>query len=468
MLRDVARVEIGPDERRGIADLDGAGEVVGGIALKRDGADALSTIRSVKDRIAELLPGLPDGVWIRAVYDRSELIDRAIANLKRTLLEESLIVSLVCALFLLHARSALVAVLTLPLGVLISFAGMHALGIGSNIMSLGGIAIALGAMVDAAIVMIENAHKHIERLGVGAPRGRAILAAAKEVGPSLFFSLLVITVSFLPVFALEDQEGRLFKPLAYTKTFAMAGGALLSVTLVPVLMLAFIRGRIRPEAKLPLNRLLIWLYGPVSGAVLRAPLLTILLALIALAATAWPVSKLGSEFMPDLNEGTLLYMPVTNPGLSITKAGELLQAEDRVLKSFPEVASVFGKAGRARTATDPAPVEMFETVVNLKPEDQWRSGMTIEKLTAEMDQALRLPGVINIWTMPIKARIDMLSTGIRTPVGAKIFGPDIAGIERLAKEVEAVVRTVAGTSSAYFDRIRGRRQLEVGPEREAN
>src|SRR5260221_9569099 len=467
MLKDVARVEIGPDERRGIADLDGAGEVVGGIALKRDGADALSTIRSVKDRIAELLPGLPDGVSIRAVYDRSELIDRAIANLKRTLIEESLIVSLVCAVFLLHARSALVAVLTLPLGVLISFAGMHALGIGSNIMSLGGIAIALGAMVDAAIVMIENAHKHIERLGVGAPRGRAILAAAKEVGPSLFFSLLVITVSFLPVFALEDQEGRLFKPLAYTKTFAMAGGALLSVTLVPVLMMAFIRGRIVPEAKNPINRVLIWLSRPVIRLVLKAPLLLVVLAVAALAATAWPVSRLGSEFMPDLNEGTLLYMPVTPPGLSITKSAELLQTQDRIIRSFPEVQSVFGKAGRAATATDPAPTEMFETVINLKPQDQWRSGVTLDSLIADMDAALRMPGVSNAWTMPIRARIDMLSTGIRTPVGVKVFGPDLRELERIATEVERVVRAVPGTTSAYAERLGGGRYLEIEPDRDA-
>jgi Cu(I)/Ag(I) efflux system membrane protein CusA/SilA len=465
-LSDVARIELGPDERRGIGELDGIGEAVGGIIVKRDGADALATIRNVKAVIEELLPALPEGVSIRSVYDRSELILRAIDNLRWTLIEESLIVALVCIIFLLHARSALVAILTLPIGILIAFALMRPLGIGSNIMSLGGIAIALGAMVDAAIVMIENAHKHIERLEEGAPRGPAILAAAKEVGPSLFFSLLVITVSFLPVFALEDQEGRLFKPLAFTKTFAMAAGALLSVTLVPVLMLAFIRGRILPEAKNPINRAMIGLYRPVIGAVLRAPVLTILLALLALVATAWPVSKLGSEFMPDLNEGSILYMPVTNPGLSITKAGDLLQAQDRVIKSFPEVASVFGKAGRARTATDPAPIEMFETVINLKPADQWRPGMTIEKLTAEMDQALRLPGVINIWTMPIKARIDMLSTGIRTPVGAKIFGSDIAGIERLAKEVEAVIQKVPGTSSAYSERIGGGRYLEIEPNRE--
>src|SRR4051794_34712180 len=466
LLRDVARIELGPDERRGVSELDGSGEAVGGIVLKRDTADALTTIHSVKQQLAELLPSPPDGVSLQAVYDRSELILRAIANLRHTLIEESIIVALVCLVFLLHARSALVAILTLPIGVLMAFVAMHAIGVGSNIMSLGGIAIALGAMVDAAIVMVENAHKHIERLQPGEPRGPAVLAAAAEVGPALFFSLLIITVSFLPVFTLEGQEGRLFKPLAYTKTFAMAGGALLSVTLVPVLMMAFLRGRILPEAKNPLNRIMIALYRPIIGAVLRVPLLTILLALLVLVVTAWPVSRLGSEFMPDLNEGTILYMPVTNPGLSVTKAAELLQMQDRVLKSFPEVASVFGKAGRARTATDPAPIEMFETVVNLRPPDEWRPGMTIEKLTAEMDQALRLPGVINIWTMPIKARIDMLSTGIRTPVGAKIFGPDIAGIERLAKEVEAVIQKVPGTSSAYSERIGGGRYLEIEPNRE--
>src|SRR5437762_193809 len=359
LVRDVARVELGPDERRGIGELDGTGEAVGGIVVKRDGADALSTIRNVKAHIAELLPSLPEGVSIRPVYDRSELILRAIANLRQTLIEESVIVALVCAVFLLHVRSALVAVLTLPIGILIAFALMRALGIGSNIMSLGGIAIALGAMVDAAIVMVENAHKHIERLPGGEPRGPAIIAAAKEVGPSLFFSLLVITVSFLPVFALEDQEGRLFKPLAFTKTFAMAAGAMLSVTLVPVLMLAFVRGRILPEAKNPLNRLLIWLYRPVIRGVLRAPLLTVLVAVLVLAATVWPVSRLGSEFMPDLNEGTLLYMPVTNPGLSITKVGELLQAEDRVIKSFPEVASVFGKEVEAVIRTIPGATSAY-------------------------------------------------------------------------------------------------------------
>ena len=466
-VRDVARVEIGPDERRGIGELDGLGEAVGGIVVKRDGADALSTIRNVKAKIAELLQSLPEGVSIKPVYDRSELILRAIANLKRTLVEESLIIAVVCIVFLLHARSALVAIVTLPIGILMAFAAMRPLGIGSNIMSLGGIAIALGAMVDAAIVMVENAHKHVERLPPRAPRGPAIIAAAKQVGPPLFFSLLVITVSFLPVFVLEDQEGRLFKPLAFTKTFAMASGALLSVTLVPVLMLAFVRGRILPEARNPLNRMLIGFYRPVIRAVLRVPLLPVLLAALVLAATAWPVSRLGSEFMPDLNEGSLLYMPITNPGLSITKVGEMLQTEDRIIKSFPEVASVFGKAGRARTATDPAPTEMFETVINLKPQEEWRPGLTIEGLVAEMDQALKFPGVINIWTKPIKARIDMLSTGIRTPVGVKVFGPDLAGIERLATEIEAVVRTVPGATSAYAERLGGGRYLEIEPDRDA-
>jgi len=467
MLRDVARIQLGPDERRGIAEMDGTGEVVGGIAIKRDGADALTTISNIKQKLEELKPGLPEGVTVQPVYDRSELIGRAIHTLKRTLVEESLIVAFVCVLFLLHVRSAFVAILTLPIGVLIAFTGMHALGIGSNIMSLGGIAIALGAMVDAAIVMIENAHKHVERLEAGEPRGPALIAAAKEVGPALFFSLLVIVASFLPVFALEDQEGRLFKPLAYTKTFAMAGGALLSVTLVPVLMLLFVRGRIIPEHKNPINRFLIWIYRPVIGVVLRAPVLTVLIAVLALAATAWPVTKLGSEFMPTLNEGTLLYMPVTLPGLSVTKATELLQTQDRIIKSFPEVESVFGKAGRANTATDPAPVEMTETVINLKPESAWRPGLTIEALQAEMDEALRLPGVSNAWTMPIKARIDMLATGIRTPVGVKVFGPDLHELERLATEVERVVHAVPGTTSAFAERLEGGRYIEITPDRAA-
>ena len=467
LLRDVARVELGPDERRGVAELNGEGEVVGGIALKRDGADALTTISNIKAKLAEIAPGLPEGVSIQSVYDRSQLIDSAIHTLKHTLLEESLIVAAVCIVFLLHVRSALVAILTLPMGILIAFTGMHALGIGSNIMSLGGIAIALGAMVDAAIVMIENAHKHVERLQPNEPRGPALIAAAKEVGPSLFFSLLVIVVAFLPVFALEDQEGRLFKPLAYTKTFAMAGGALLSVTLVPVLMLLFVRGRIMPEARNPINRALIWLYRPVIRLVLRVPVLTVVAAAAILGATAWPASQLGSEFMPTLNEGTLLFMPVTLPGLSITKAAELVQTQDRIIKSFPEVESVFGKAGRATTATDPAPVEMSETIINLKPPGEWPAGKTVDQLIAEMNAALQLPGVSNAWTMPIKARIDMLATGIRTPVGVKVFGPDLHVLERLATEVERVVHDVPGTTSAFAERLEGGRYIEIEPDREA-
>jgi Cu(I)/Ag(I) efflux system membrane protein CusA/SilA len=467
LLKDVARIELGPDERRGIAEMDGTGEVVGGIALKRDGADALTTIDNIKSKLEELKPGLPTGVSIEPVYDRSQLIDSAIYTLKHTLFEESLIVAAVCIIFLLHVRSALVAILTLPIGILMAFTGMHALGIGSNIMSLGGIAIALGAMVDAAIVMIENAHKHVERLKPGEPRGPALIAAAKEVGPSLFFSLLVIVAAFLPVFALEDQEGRLFKPLAYTKTFAMAGGAILSITLVPVLMLFFVRGRFIPEAKNPINRALIWIYRPLIRLVLRIPFLTVIAALAVLGATVWPASRLGSEFMPSLNEGTLMFMPVTLPGLSVTKAAELLQTQDRIIKSFPEVASVFGKAGRAMTATDPAPIEMSETIVNLKPPSEWPSGMTVDQLISRMNAALQLPGVSNAWTMPIKARIDMLSTGIRTPVGVKVFGPNLPELDRLATEVVQAVHNVPGTTSAFAERQEGGHYVEIDPDREA-
>ena len=467
LLKDVAHIELGPDERRGIAEMNGTGEVVGGIAIKRDGADALTTIGNIKAKLAELTPGLPEGVSIVPVYDRSQLIDSAIHTLKHTLVEESLIVAVVCVIFLLHFRSALVAILTLPIGVLAAFAGMYVLGIGSNIMSLGGIAIALGAMVDAAIVMIENAHKHVERLKPGERRGPALIAAAKEVGPSLFFSLLVIVAAFLPVFALEDQEGRLFKPLAYTKTFAMAAGALLSITLVPVLMLIFVRGKIIPEAKNPINRALIWVYRPVIRLVLRVPVLVVIAAVAIVGATAWPAMRLGSEFMPSLNEGTLLFMPVTLPGLSVTKAAELLQTQDRIIKSFPEVGSVFGKAGRAMTATDPAPLEMSETVVNLKPPSAWPAGKTLDALIAEMNAALQLPGVSNAWTMPIKARIDMLATGIRTPVGVKVFGPDLHVLERLATDVEHVIHDVPGTTSAFAERLEGGHYVEIEPDREA-
>ena len=465
LLRDIARVELGPDERRGIAELDGEGEVVSGIAMARYGQNALEVIGNIKDKIAEITPGLPEGVSIQAVYDRSELIERAIATLKRTLIEEGLIVALVCMVFLMHARSALVAIVMLPIGVLIAFIAMRALNLNSNIMSLGGIAIAIGAMVDAAIVMIENAHKHLERMKNSELRFGAILTACKEVGPSLFFSLLIITVSFLPVFTLEAQEGRLFAPLAFTKTFAMAGAALLSVTLVPVLMLLFIRGHIKPEAENPLNRWLIAIYRPVIDTVLRRKKTTIVAALAALALTLYPALRMGSEFMPTLNEGTLFYMPASLPGMSVTKAAELLQTQNKIIKSFPEVASVYGKAGRAQTATDPAPLEMFETVINLKPQDEWRPGMTADKLIAEMDKALQFPGVANSWTMPIKARIDMLSTGIRTPIGIKVFGKNLDEMEILAKEIEAVVRSIPGTTSAFAERITGGYYLNIEPDR---
>ena len=410
---------------------------------------------------------LPKSVEIVPVYDRSNLIYAAIDTLRHTLVEESIVVALVCVVFLLHVRSALVAILMLPVGVLMAFGAMKLLGIGSNIMSLGGIAIAIGAMVDAAIVMIENAHKHLERAEPGRSRIAILIEAASEVGPALFFSLLIITVSFMPIFTLESQEGRLFSPLAYTKTFAMAAAALLSVTLVPALMVIFVRGRIVPEHRNPINRFLIWIYRPVIAGVLRVKTFVILLALVALGVTFWPARQLGTEFMPNLNEGTLLYMPTTLPGVSVTKAAELMQTQDRIIRSFPEVASVYGKAGRASTATDPAPTEMFETVVNLKPKEQWRAGLTIDGLVAEMDKALQFPGVSNAWTMPIKARIDMLSTGIRTPVGVKVIGTDLVEIDKLAKRIEQVLKAVPGTSSAYAERGLGGYFLEIAPDRAA-
>lgn len=417
--------------------------------------------------MGELATSLPASVQVVPVYDRSNLILAAIETLKRTLLEESLVVALVCIVFLLHIRSALVAILMLPVGVLMAFGAMKLLGLGSNIMSLGGIAIAIGAMVDAAIVMIENAHKHLERAKPEESRISIIVKAASEVGPALFFSLLVITVSFLPIFTLESQEGRLFSPLAFTKTFAMAAAAILSVTLVPALMILFVRGRIIPEHSNPVNRVLIWLYRPVIRAVLRAKALVIVAALAALVVTAWPARQLGSEFMPNLDEGTLLYMPTTLPGISITKATELMQMQDRIIRTFPEVESVFGKAGRASTATDPAPTEMFETIINLKPKATWRSGVTLERLTAEMDKALQFPGVSNAWTMPIKARIDMLSTGIRTPVGVKVIGTDLAELEGLARRVEQAIKSVPGTSSAYAERAIGGYYMDIVPDRAA-
>jgi Cu(I)/Ag(I) efflux system membrane protein CusA/SilA len=467
LLKDLARVELGPEQRRGLAELNGTGEVVAGIALQRDGENALTVIKNIKQKIADIASGLPKGVSILPVYDRSDLIYRAIDTLKHTLAEESLIIALVCMVFLLHVRSALVAIIMLPIGVLMAFIVMHAIGVTSNIMSLGGIAISIGAMVDAAIVMIENAHKRLERAGPTASRTDVLIKAATEVGPALFFSLVVITVSFLPVFTLEEQEGRLFKPLVYTHTFALAAAAFLSVTLVPVLMVLFVRGRIIPEQKNPVNRALVWLYRPVIRAVLRHRILTIVIAVLTLAVSLYPVSRIGSEFMPTLNEGTLLYMPVSLPSMSITKAGELIQLQDRIIKSFPEVESVFGKAGRAGTATDPAPVEMFETVINLKPEATWPKGMTMDRLVADMNRALLFPGVSNAWTMPIKARIDMLSTGIRTPVGVKVYGTDLAEIDRLSQQIEKVIRKVPGTTSAFAERVLGGYYLDIEPDRAA-
>jgi Cu(I)/Ag(I) efflux system membrane protein CusA/SilA len=466
LLRDVARVEIVPDERRGIAELDGEGEVASGIVLQRVGANALDVIDNAKAEIAAIAPSLPDGVEIVTVYDRSSLILSAIRTLRTTLLEEMLVVAAVTFLFLLHVRSSLVAVIMLPVGLLMAFTAMRMLGIGANIMSLGGIAIAIGAMIDAAIVMIENAHKHLERADPGKPRVEVLIEAASEVGPALFFSLLIITVSFLPIFALEGQEGRLFGPLAATKTFAMAAAAFLSVTLVPALMVIFVRGRIVPEHRNPVNRVLMAAYRPIIAAVLRARVLTLLIAFGVLIATVWPARQLGSEFMPALDEGTMMYMPTTLPGLSVTKAAELMQMQDRIIRSFPEVETVFGKAGRALTATDPAPTEMFETIIQLRPKDEWRAGVTMDSLRAEMDEALQFPGVSNAWTQPIRARIDMLATGIRTPVGVKVFGTDLTTMEGIAREVEAVLRRVPGTTSAYAERVIGGYYLDIVPDRD--
>ncbi|MBP7065158.1 CusA/CzcA family heavy metal efflux RND transporter [Ferrovibrio sp.] len=464
-LSDVARIELGPDERRGITELNGEGEVVSGTVIQRAGQNALAVIDGVKARIQEMKASLPEGVDIVTVYDRSELIRRAVATLKSTLIEESIVVALVCFIFLLHVRSALVAIVTLPVGILIAIILMEAFGITSNIMSLGGIAIAIGAMVDAAIVMIENAHKRLERAGPEADRVKVLTEAAVEVGPSLFFSLLIITVSFIPIFALEAQEGRLFKPLAYTKTFAMAGAALLSVTLVPALMVLLIRGKIVPEHRNPVNRLLIAAYRPVIDLVLRAKGVTIAVSVLALGLSWIPLSRIGTEFMPNLNEGTIQYMPVTLPGLSIAKAAELVQTQNKIIKSFQEVESVFGKAGRINSATDPAPTEMFETVINLKPQSEWRPGVTVDSLIREMDQALQIPGVSNAWTMPIKMRTDMLSTGIRTTLGIKLFGPDLAELDGLARKIETNLRKVQGTSSAFAERVIGGYYLTIEPDR---
>jgi len=466
LIRNVANVVIGPELRRGLADWNGEGETVGGIIIMRFGENALKTIGLVKEKLKELEKGLPEGVTIKTAYDRSGLIQRAIDNLSWKLSEELLVVAIVIILFLLHFRSAFVALFTLPMGILISFLIMYFQGINANIMSLGGIAIAIGAMVDAAIVMIENAHKHIERDGGKKNHWQIIIDSSKEVGPALFYSLLIITISFLPVFTLQAQEGRLFKPLAFTKTYAMAGAALLAITIVPVLMGYFVRGKIKSESENPISRILIRIYRPVINWVLRFKWITILSAVMIFVITLIPLGQIGSEFMPPLNEGDLLYMPTTDPGLSIRKAKEILQQTDKIIKSFPEVHHVLGKIGRAETSTDPAPLSMIETTIMLKPEDEWRAGMTIEKLVEELDAAIQFPGLTNAWTMPIKTRIDMLSTGIKTPVGIKIMGPDLQTLSDLGQEIAAKIKDVEGTLSVFHDKTVGGNYLDFDIKRE--
>ena len=467
LLSDVAEIRIGPQIRRGIADLDGEGEVVGAVVVMRWGENASATIDAVKERLAELENSLPDGVEIVVTYDRSALIERSVNTLKNTLVKEFLMVALVCAVFLFHLRSSAVIVLSLPLGVLVAFIIMRAQGINANIMSLGGIAIAIGAMVDSAIVMIENVHKHIEKEALTSEnRWRIMTDAATEVGSPLFFSLLIITLSFLPVFTLEAQEGRLFAPLAFTKTYAMAAAACLSITLVPVLMGYFIRGKVIHEGKNPVNRGLIAAYRPVISAVIRAPRATLVLAAIILVIGLWPATRLGSEFMPPLDEGDLMYMPTTYPGVSIDKAREILQHTNRMIKEVPEVKRVFGKIGRAETATDPAPLTMIETVIQLKPRGEWRAGMTPERLRAELDRSVQYTGLTNAWVMPIKTRIDMLATGIKTPVGIKVAGPDLNVIDSIDKRLEQILETVPGTASVYSERVAGGRYVDVDIDRE--
>jgi len=451
-VADVATVQVGPAPRRGAADLDGKGEVVAGIVVMRFGSDALKTIEAVKARLAEIQKTLPAGVRLRTAYDRSDLIHRAIDTLREKLLEESLIVAAVAVLFLLHVRSALVAIVVLPVGILMSFIVMRLMGVNANIMSLGGIAIAIGAMVDGAIVMIENMHKHLERAEPGKSRWEIVLESAVQVGPPLFYSLLIITFSFLPVFALEAQEGRLFKPLAFTKTFAMAASALLSITLVPVLMGFLIRGKVLPENRNPINRALQWIYRPIIDFTLRWPWLIVAASAAVLAVTSIPWKRLGSEFMPQLHEGAILFMPTTVPGVAIAQAIDIMKHQDSVLAAFPEVERVLGKGGRANTATDPAPLDMYETTITLRPEEEWRAGMTYDGLLAAMDSAVRLPGVTNAWTMPIKGRIDMLATGIRTAVGIKIFGPNLDTLQMLGERVERIMKEVPGTRSAFAER----------------
>ncbi len=475
LLGDVATVQVGPEMRRGIAELDGQGEVAGGVIILRSGENARATIKAVQARLDELKPSLPPGVEVVTTYDRSQLIDRAIENLTFKLGEEFLIVALVCGLFLWHVRSALVAILTLPLGVLIAFIIMRLQGVNADIMSLGGIAIAIGAMVDAAVVMIENAHKKIERWEhdhpgerlAGDARWRVITDAAVEVGPALFFSLVIITLSFVPVFTLQAQEGRLFSPLAFTKTYAMAGAALLSVTLVPVLMGWLIRGRIPAEQDNVLNRWLTAIYRPALDWVLDRPRTALVIAALVFATTAWPLSQLGGEFIPQMDEGDLLYMPSALPGLSAAKASQLLQQTDRMIRTVPEVKSVFGKAGRAESATDPAPLEMFETTIQFKPRDQWRPGMSPERLVEELDRAVQVPGLANVWVPPIRNRIDMLATGIKSPIGVKVSGADLAELDRIAHDMEAVARRTPGVSSALAERLTGGRYVDIDIDRAA-
>jgi Cu(I)/Ag(I) efflux system membrane protein CusA/SilA len=474
-LGDVARVQMGPEMRRGIGELDGVGEATGGVIVMRSGKNALETIDALKVKLQSLQASLPKGVEIVPVYDRSSLIERAVQNLKSKLIEEFIVVALVCFLFLFHLRSAFVAIVSLPLGIFAAFIVMYYQGVNANIMSLGGIAIAIGAMVDAAVVMIENAHKHLEQWGHAHPgeklegeaRWQVIGDAAVEVGPALFFSLLVITLSFIPVFTLQAQEGRLFSPLAFTKTYAMAASAGLAVTLIPVLMGYLIRGRIPEEKSNPLNRFLIAAYEPLLNAVLRAPKRTLGIAVVVLLTTAWPLTHIGGEFMPRLDEGDLLYMPTALPGLSAGKAAELLQQTDRLIKTIPEVASVYGKAGRAETATDPAPMEMFETTIQFKPREQWRAGMTTDKLVEELDRIVSVPGLSNIWVPPIRNRIDMLATGIKSPVGVKVAGTDLAEIEKVASDVERVLKEVPGVTSALAERVTGGRYVDIDIKRDA-
>ena len=456
LVKDVGRVHLGPDMRRGVAELNGEGDVAGGIVVIRYGVDTYGVIQNIKKAVKDKIqPALPKGVELVTTYDRSDLIERSMESLRGKLIEEAIIVSLVCIVFLWHFRSALVAILTLPLAILLSFMMMRYIGLGSNIMSLGGIAIAIGAMIDAAIIMIENAHKHLEHDAGAKSRREILIEAAQEVGRPLFFSLLIITVSFLPIFTLEAQEGRLFRPLAFTKTFAMGFAALTSVLIVPFLMVLFIRGKITPEEKNPINRFLIWAYHPFVRFVLRHRALTLVAAVLLMASTVPVFLKLGAEFMPPLYEGTLLYMPITLPGASVQTSQQVLAMQDKIIKQFPEVASVFGKGGRALTATDPAPLEMFETVINLKPESEWRKGMTPDKLESELDKALKIPGVANAWTMPIKARVDMLSTGIRTPVGIKIFGPKLDTINDIGAQIEGAIGSVRGTRNVFAERVTG-------------